>query len=138
MKHDWRRTEMTYIQTETVIDSEAALTMLMHLKNGNIKDATACFAERFQYNDRGIGLGFEDTDRLVEFFQKTRELYPDSSLQTDRVFVSGDHVVTEWTLRATLTEPFYGGLSRKVPVSGLPSCEQRTGRLLSGRTTATD
>ncbi|HZC35139.1 MAG TPA: hypothetical protein VE242_05975, partial [Chthoniobacterales bacterium] len=25
--------------------------------------------------------------------------------------------VTEWTLRFTLTEPFYGGLSRKVPIS---------------------
>jgi len=29
----------------------------------------------------------------------------------------GDHVVTEWTLRTTMTEPFYGGLSRKVPMS---------------------
>jgi len=54
---------------------------------------------------------------LAEFFQKTRELYPDSSLQTDMIFVSGDHVITEWTLETTLMEPFYGGLSRKVPVS---------------------
>jgi SnoaL-like polyketide cyclase len=108
---------MTHVQTETVIESEAALTVLMHLRNGKIKDATACFAEKFQYNDRGIGLEFKDRERLAEFFQKVRELYPDSSSQTDRIFVSGDYVVTEWTLRATLTEPFYGGLSRKVPVS---------------------
>jgi hypothetical protein len=31
--------------------------------------------------------------------------------------VSGDHVITEWTLQSTLTEPFYGGLTRKVPIS---------------------
>ena len=31
--------------------------------------------------------------------------------------VSGEHVFTEWTLKTTITEPFYGGLSRKVPVS---------------------
>ena len=26
-------------------------------------------------------------------------------------------MITEWTLRATITEPFFGGLSRKVPVT---------------------
>jgi steroid delta-isomerase-like uncharacterized protein len=108
---------MTHVQAETAVQSEVALTMLMHLKDGKIKNATACFAEKFQYNDRGIGLEFKDRERLAEFFQKIRELYPDSSLQTDRILVSGDDVVAEWRLRATLTEPFYGGLSRKVPVS---------------------
>ena len=92
-------------------------TMLMHLKNGKISDATACFAEKFEFKDRGIGLEFNNRERLAEFFQKTRELFPDSSLHTDRIFVSGDHVITEWTLETTLMEPFYGRLSRKVPVS---------------------
>ena len=53
---------------------------------------------------------------MTEFFRKMRELYPDSSLLTDDMFVSGDRVISEWTLRATLTEPFVGGLSRKVPI----------------------
>ena len=26
-------------------------------------------------------------------------------------------MITEWTLKTTITEPFYGGLSQKVPVS---------------------
>jgi steroid delta-isomerase-like uncharacterized protein len=108
---------MTHVQTETATQREAVLTVLMRLNNGRIKDATACFAENFQFNDRGIGLEFKDRERLAEFFQKSRELYPDSSLQTDRILLSGDHVVAKWTLRATLTEPFYGGLSRKVPIS---------------------
>jgi limonene-1,2-epoxide hydrolase len=108
---------MTYVETETAIPSEVVSTVLIHLKDGNIEDAIACFAEKFEFNDRGIGLEFNDRERLADFFQKTRELYPDSSLQTDRILVSGDYVITEWTLRYTLTEPFYGGLSRKVPIS---------------------
>lgn len=110
---------MTQVQTETetATPSEVALTALMHLREGKIKDAIACFADRFQFNDRGIGLQFDNKERLAEFFQKARELYPDSSLQTDRIFESGDCMIVEWTLRATLNEPFYGGLSRRVPIA---------------------
>lgn len=108
---------MTNVQTETAIQSEVVLTVLVHLWDGKIKDATACFAENFQFNDRGLGLEFKDRDRLAEFFEKTHELYPDSFLQTDRILVSGNYVVIEWTLKATLTEPFYGALSRKVPIA---------------------
>jgi steroid delta-isomerase-like uncharacterized protein len=93
------------------------LTVLSYLKNGKIGDAIAHFAEEFRFKDHGIGLEFKDKDRLAEFFHKTRGLYPDSFLQTDTMFVSGDHVITEWTLQAMLTEPFYGGLARKVQVS---------------------
>ena len=38
-------------------------------------------------------------------------------MQTDTIFVSGDRVVVEWTVRATLIEPYLGGLSRTVPIS---------------------
>jgi hypothetical protein len=93
------------------------LTALTHLKNGKIDDATGCFAEKFTFKDHGIGLEFQDRKRLAEFFQKTRDLYPDSLLQTDTIFASGNHVITEWRLQATLLEPFYGGLSRKVPIT---------------------
>jgi steroid delta-isomerase-like uncharacterized protein len=107
---------MTYVETETAMQSEVVLAVLTHLKDGEIQEATACFAENFEFNDRGIGLEFKDRERLAEFFQKTKELYPDSTLHTDRILISGDFVVIEWTFRATLTEPFYGGFSRKVPI----------------------
>jgi hypothetical protein len=94
----------------------AVLTVLTHLKNGEIGDAVDCFAEEFRFKDHGIGLEFSERERLTEFFQKTRELYPDFSLQTDAIFVSGDHVIIRWSLHFTLTEPFYGQLSRKVSV----------------------
>ena len=108
---------MSEIQMEVATQGGVVWTVLMHRKNGKISDATACFAEKFAFKDRGIGLQFKNRERLAEFFQKTRELYPDSSLQTDAILVSGEHVITEWTRKTTITEPFYGGLSRKVPVS---------------------
>jgi len=95
---------------------DVVLTVLTHLNNGEIADAIARFAEEFTFKDHGIGLEFKDRERLAEFFQKAQELCPDSLRQTNTIFVNGDHVITEWTLRATLTEPFYG-LLRKVPVS---------------------
>ena len=93
------------------------LTVLAHLNNGEVDDAVTRFAEEFRFKDHGIGLEFKDKERLREFFQKTRELYPDSFLRTDTILVSGDHVIIEWTLQTTLIEPFYGALSRKVRVS---------------------
>ena len=106
---------------ETLIATNASegivLTVLSHLKNGKIDEALAGFAEEFQFKDHGIGLEFKDKDRLAEFFYKTRELYPDSFLQTDKIFVSGNRVITEWTLQFTLTEPFFGAPKRTVKVS---------------------
>jgi hypothetical protein len=81
------------------------LTVLERLRNGKIEDAIACFAEEFSFKDHGVDLEFKNKERLAEFFRKTRELYPDSLLQTDAIFVTGDHVITEWTLQANVTFP---------------------------------
>jgi hypothetical protein len=107
-----RRIEMSEIAIGNGVSESVVLTALTYLKNGKIVDAIACFAEEFRFKDHGMGLEFKDKERLTEFFQKTQELYPDSLLLTDTIFVSGDDVITEWTLQATLTEPFYGELSR--------------------------
>jgi ketosteroid isomerase-like protein len=108
---------MSEIAIRMAAPEGVALTVLTHLKNGKIDEAIARFVEEFTFKDHGIGLEFKDKGRLFEFFRKTRELYPDSFLETDTIFVSGDHVIMEWILQTTLTEPFYGGLSRKVQVS---------------------
>ena len=91
--------------------------VLKHLNQEQIEDAAGCFAADVRYQDHGIGLEFKDKERLTEFFRKTRELYPDYFLKADQTFVSGDHVITQWTLQVTITEPFYGGLSRNLPLS---------------------
>jgi steroid delta-isomerase-like uncharacterized protein len=92
------------------------LPVLTRLNNGNIDDAIARFAEEFTFNDREIGLEFKDKQRLTEFFQKTREFFPECFLRIDSILVSVDHVVSEWTLHTTVTEPFCGGVSRRVQV----------------------
>lgn len=86
-------------------------------KPGTIEDAVACFTTHCRYEDHGIGLEFTDEEHLTDFFRKTRELYPDYFLQVDQTFLSGEHVITEWTLQATITEPFYAGLTRRIPIS---------------------
>ena len=93
------------------------LTVLEHLRNGKIEDAIACFAEEFSFKDHGVDLEFKNKERLAEFFRKARELYPDSLLKTDATFVSGDRVITEWTLQANVPKPYYAGVSLTFPVS---------------------
>jgi hypothetical protein len=48
---------MSEVQMEVAAQGQVVETMLMHLKNGKIRDAAACFAENFEFKDWGIGLG---------------------------------------------------------------------------------
>ena len=107
---------------EVLVGMEAlegvVLTVLERLRSGKIEDTIACFAEEFSFKDHGVDLEFKNKERLAEFFRKARELYPDSLLQTDAIFVSGDRVITEWTLKGNVTEPcYYAGVSPTIPVS---------------------
>jgi len=111
------RTETTEIFAVIAPSEEVVLTAVTNLNSGRIDEAMANFAEGFRFKDHGIDLDFNDKERLAEFFQKTREFYPDSFIQTDTILISGDRVAVEWTVRATLIEPSFGGLSRTVPIS---------------------
>jgi len=112
-----KRTEVGEIPIEMVAPEGVVLTVLAHLRNGEIAAAIARFAEEFAFKDYGIGLQFKDKKRLFEFFRKTQELYPESFLETNAIFVSGDYVIMDWTVQIALSEPFYGGASRKLPVA---------------------
>jgi len=110
-----RKVEMSMICIGT---SEAmVLTVLLDLNNGKVDDAVAPFAEEFTFKDQGLGLEFKDRKQLAEFFNKTRELYPNATWKTDKVFLSDENVIVAWTLQFTLLEPFYDSLSRKLPVA---------------------
>jgi steroid delta-isomerase-like uncharacterized protein len=113
-----RRTEMVEMLVGIEALEGVVLTVLEHLSSGKIEDAIACFAEEFSFKDHGVDLEFKNKERLAEFFRKARELYPDSLLQTDAIFVSGDRVITEWTLQANVTKlGYYAGVSLTFPVS---------------------
>ena len=111
------------MNNQTAVDSTATSpervirNVLEGRANGQIGDTTADFADQFQYKDYGIDLEFHDKKSLAEFFRKTREFYPDSSIHIDAIFVSGDCAIGEWTFQTTLAEPFFGGQTWKVPVS---------------------
>jgi hypothetical protein len=104
------------VSIRTEPPEKLVLSVLTQRVSGQIEAATAGFAEKFRFRDEGLALEFNDKQRLAEFFEKARENHPDSLLRTDGVFVSGKQVTIEWTLKTTATEPFYAGLSRRVPV----------------------
>jgi steroid delta-isomerase-like uncharacterized protein len=108
---------MSEASIQTLSPKRTVSAVLRQLNQEQIEDAVACFTTDFRYKDQGIGLEFRNKERLTEFFRKTRELYPDYFLQADQTFVSGEHVITQWTLQVTITEPFYAGLTRRIPIS---------------------
>src|SRR5258707_8280652 len=97
-KENEGRIEMNDIPIGIAASEGVALTVITHLKDGKIDDAIAHFAEEFRFKDHGIGLEFKDKERFAEFLHKVRDLYPDSLLLIDTIFVSGDDVITESTL----------------------------------------
>jgi steroid delta-isomerase-like uncharacterized protein len=124
---------MSELGIATAATGKILLAVVSHLNEGNIEDAVALFADPFSFNDHGIRLEFSTKDRLAEFFWKARELYPDSLLQTERIFVSGSNALTEWTLQATLIESAFGNCKWKVPISlhGASVVCTENGRIIS-------
>ena len=85
-------------------------------RQGNFVEVVDQFNDQFTFTDHALGLEFKDKGQLTEFLAKIRELFPDSERKDNSIFTSGDFVISEWTLTATKTEPFLGGLLRKVPI----------------------
>jgi steroid delta-isomerase-like uncharacterized protein len=85
-------------------------------RQGDFGEVIDQFNDQFTFTDHALELEFKDKERLTEFLTKIDELFPDSERKDNIIFCSGDHVISEWTLTATQTEPFLGGRSRKVPI----------------------
>jgi steroid delta-isomerase-like uncharacterized protein len=100
-------------------------------RQGNFVAAANQFNEQFKFTDHALGLEFKDKGRLTEFLAKTRELFPDSERKANTIFSSRDRVISEWTLAATKTEPFWGRLVRKVEicVQGISVVEIKNGKI---------
>src|SRR5262244_1818667 len=71
-------------------------SVLTALNEGRISEAVDQFDDHFTFTDHALDLEFTDKGRLVEFFQKTRELFPDTVVEVDSTFQCGDYVVAEW------------------------------------------
>ena len=99
--------------------------------HGNVVEAAEQFRDRFTLTDHALGLEFKDKERLTEFLAKARELFPDTQRTDNTIWSSEDGVITEWTLTATLSEPFLGGLMRRVPsrVQGMSVVQVKNGKI---------
>jgi steroid delta-isomerase-like uncharacterized protein len=117
--------------TETTTPSRILQTALAALRQGNFVDFADQFNDQFTFIDHALELEFRDKGRLTEFLAKIRELFPDSERKTSTIFSSGDRVISEWTLTATMTEPFLGGTLRKVPilVRGISVVQIKNGKI---------
>ena len=72
---------------------------------------------------------------LTGFPQKSRELFPDATVEVVSLMESKHQAIAEWTLAATQTVPF-GPVSYRIPVS-LFGTTSSTEELCKGRTTTT-
>jgi len=76
-------------------------SMLLALNEGRISDAVADFDDQFIFADHALDLEFTDRANLADFFQKSRELFPDAVVDVLSIRESGDQAVAEWKLTAT-------------------------------------
>src|SRR5262249_52853957 len=83
-------------------------SVLAALNDGKISKAVDQFDDHFTFTDHALDLEFTDKRRLVEFFQKSRELFPDTVVEVDSNFQCGDYVIGEWKLTATTQTVPYG------------------------------
>jgi hypothetical protein len=86
------------------------------LREGNISEVLEQFADDFTFNDHALTLEFTDKLRLTEFFEKSRELFPNTTLEIVSLFGRGEHAIAQWKLSATQTVP-YGSTSYRFPIS---------------------
>jgi hypothetical protein len=69
--------------------------------------------------DHALTLEFEDKLRLAEFFEKSREVFPDSAFETGSLFESGDHAIAEGGFRRQKVCPRFHQPPRSCFVAGL-------------------
>ena len=126
---------------KTSIQSDTAVTVvstpkytlqsvLTALNHGKISEAVDQFDDDFTFNDQALGLEFTDKGRLSEFFQKSRELFPDTVVEVISTFESGDHVIAEWKLTATQTISYWIQLQVPISLLGVSIAEIKNGRII--------
>jgi ketosteroid isomerase-like protein len=89
---------------------------LVALSEGRVRALVEQFADSFRFNDHALTLEFTDKARLTDFFEKSRELFPDTALEIVSLFEDGDRAIAQWKLSATQIVP-YGAISYRFPIS---------------------
>jgi steroid delta-isomerase-like uncharacterized protein len=90
-------------------------SVLAALNQRDISKAVNQFADDFTFHDYALDLEFTEKGRLVEFFQKSREVFPDTVVEVVATLECGDYAIAEWKLKATHAQPF-GSISYRSPI----------------------
>jgi hypothetical protein len=89
---------------------------LTALAEGRVPEVVAQLDDHFTFNDHALSLEFNDKGRLTEFLNKSRELFPDTTLEILSIFEDREHAIAQWKLSASQTVP-YGSISYRFPIS---------------------
>jgi SnoaL-like polyketide cyclase len=89
------------------------------------------FDDHFTFTDHALELEFSDRGRLIEFLQKSRELFPDTVVEADAISECRDQAVVQWKLNATQDVSYGGYFDRRVPISlrGVSIVHMKDGRV---------
>ena len=106
-------------------------SMLLALNEGRISDAVADFDDQFIFADHALDLEFTDRANLADFFQKSRELFPDAVVDVLSIRESGDQAVAEWKLTATQSVRYGNMLFRfRISLSGVTIACTQNGKIV--------
>jgi hypothetical protein len=89
----WDTTSSEVGATERIL-----LSVLAALSEGRSAEAADQFDDHFIFTDHALVLEFSDRERLIEFFQKSRELFPDTVVEADAISECRDQAVVQWNL----------------------------------------
>jgi steroid delta-isomerase-like uncharacterized protein len=96
--------------------SDILNSMLAALNDGKITEFVEQFDDDFRFTDHALNLEFKGKGRLIEFFQKSRERFPDAKVEVVSTFESENSVIAEWRVKATEKGP-YGSIQVRLPIS---------------------
>ena len=89
---------------------------LTALRRGDFVEVVNQFDDHFIFIDHALKLEFKDKGRLIDFFVKTNELFPDSERTDDISLRDATYAISQWTLTATKSEPFFGQRILRIPI----------------------
>ena len=88
---NWQEKEVVRDDESAIVNTPQQIlqSALAALHEGNISEALEQFADHFTFKDQTLTLEFTDKLRLTEFFERSRELFPDTTLEIVSVFDRG-------------------------------------------------
>jgi limonene-1,2-epoxide hydrolase len=106
-------------------------SIMASLNQGKVSEVADQLADHFTFKDHALDIEFTDKERLIEFFHKSREFFPDSVVEVDSTFSCENHAIAVWKLTATQTES-YGSQHYRFPivVEGSTIISVKNGRVI--------